>query len=592
MRCVRPGVATVLSALILTVTASDAQQPADGTGVISGVVVLSTDAGRPVRRATVSVLAPGDMNRSAITDDAGRFAIENLPPGRYVLTVSKPAHVSTAYGARAAGRPGTPIALAAGQRVTGLRVPLTPGAAIAGTVRDPQGEPMANATVSVVRAELARATSRTVSSAVISSTTDDSGMYRVYGLAAGAYLVAVAPQVANGAEMMARSRTETDAELKALAQRASTSGAAASQSAGAASPRLFSYAPVFHPSTAAAEDAIPVTVAAGDERLGVDIAVTLVPVSNVEGIVLGPAGQPMSAQVSLGRLSPTVPLASGGAVRPTGATSSTARSGEDGVFRFTGIAPGTYTVAARGTTPDALWANAPIDVRGSDVAGVVLQLRPGLSVSGRVVFDATRLRPPADFTQIRLAMSVQPLPGVVQTGRPPGLPRNAATDGTFQLTNLTPGPYALNLQVPGGLGPAGWWLRSIVVDGRDVLDGRFEVVDRDLSDVIVTLSDRRTEIAGTLVTPAGQPAPDFVIVVLPEDRALWRSERRVRQVRPGTDGRFDFQDLPPGAYLLAAVNDLPTDDWRLEDVLSAIAPAGVKVSLGEGEKKTQNLQIR
>jgi hypothetical protein len=66
----------------------------------------------------------------------------------------------------------------------------------------------------------------------------------------------------------------------------------------------------------------------------------------------------------------------------------------------------------------------------------------------------------------------------------------------------------------------------------------------------------------------------------------------VRQVRPATDGRFDFQDLPPGTYLLAAVNDLPSDDWRHEDVLSAIAPAGVKVSLGEGEKKTQNLQIR
>lgn len=591
MKRVHRAVATVLSALIVTVTASAVQQLADGGGIISGVVVLSTDATRPVRRAIVSVSVPGDLNRSAITDDAGHFAIGNLPPGRYTLTVSKPAHVSTAYGARAAGRPGTPIALAPGQRLTGLRVPLTPGAAIAGAVRDPQGEPMANVTVFVVRAELARATTQTVSSAVISGTTDDTGMYRVYGLTAGTYLVAAAPQVANGSEMMARSRSETDAELKALAQRASTSGAPATPSPSAAFPRLFSYAPVFHPSTAAVEDAIPVTVAAGDERLGVDIGVTLVPVLNIEGRVLGPSGQPMSAQVSLGRIGPTLPLASGG--RPTGVvTSPTVRPLADGRFRFTGIAPGTYTIAARGTTPDALWANATVDVRGTDVGGVILQLRQGLSVAGRVVFDATSLRPPADFTQIRLAMSVQRLPGIVQAGRPPALPANAAADGTFQLTNLTPGPYVLNLQVPGGLGPAGWWLRSIVVAGRDVLDGLFEVADSDLTNVVVTLTDRRTELAGTLVTPGGQPAPEYVIVVLPEDRALWTSERRVRQVRPATDGRFDFKDLPPGAYVLAAVDDLPPDDWRHADVLSAIAPAGVKILLGEGEKKVQNLQIR
>src|SRR5688572_23621081 len=58
-------------------------------GRISGVV-LTADTGRPVRRARVSLVAPQlPEGRGALTDDNGTFAFEEVPEGRYTLTVSE-----------------------------------------------------------------------------------------------------------------------------------------------------------------------------------------------------------------------------------------------------------------------------------------------------------------------------------------------------------------------------------------------------------------------------------------------------------------------------------------------------------------------
>jgi hypothetical protein len=62
--------------------------------------------------------------------------------------------------------------------------------------------------------------------------------------------------------------------------------------------------------------------------------------------------------------------------------------------------------------------------------------------------------------------------------------------------------------------------------------------------------------------------------------------------RPGTNGRFSFADLPAGDYLLAALTDVEPNEWQKRDVLAELAPAGVKVTLGEGERKHQDLQVK
>lgn len=110
--------------------------------------------------------------------------------------------------------------------------------------------------------------------------------------------------------------------------------------------------------------------------------------------------------------------------------------------------------------------------------------------------------------------------------------------------------------------------------------------------VVLAMSERHTELSGTLRTPGGQPGVDVFVIAFSTDRAMWGpGARRVRAVRPGSDGRFSMPDLPPGDYLLGVVTDIEPEDWQDPALLEQLAPTSVKVELGEGEKKVQDLQL-
>ena len=109
-------------------------RPTVGTGSISGVVVTDETPPQPVRRAVVTLTgAELRPSRGAISDDEGRFTIRDLPAGRFVLTAMRPSFITSAYGAKRPGRPGTPVLLTAGQ-TQNVVVRLWRGAVVAGDV--------------------------------------------------------------------------------------------------------------------------------------------------------------------------------------------------------------------------------------------------------------------------------------------------------------------------------------------------------------------------------------------------------------------------------------------------------------------------
>src|SRR4030095_12715047 len=124
-----------------------------------------------------------------------------------------------------------------------------------------------------------------------------------------------------------------------------------------------------------------------------------------------------------------------------------------------------------------------------------------------------------------------------------------------------------------------------IVNGRDRLDAPIEVkLGTTLANVAVTIAQRHTELAGTLQSATGIPAPEYYVVVFPADRSLWTAgSRRSRSPRPAADRAFSLGDLPPGAYLLAALADVEPDEWQRMEFLQELVPAAVKVTLGEGE---------
>jgi hypothetical protein len=175
-------------------------------------------------------------------------------------------------------------------------------------------------------------------------------------------------------------------------------------------------------------------------------------------------------------------------------------------------------------------------------------------------------------------------------GRLPVPAAQVRQDGTFEFTGVLPSVYRFTATVPA---PAGWWLRSAMLGNRELADLPLEVSgDGDLSGLVVLFSNRQTELTGMLQTPAGTPAVDYYVVVFPADRTLWRPQgRRLVSTRPASDGRFIVRDLPAGDYRIAALTDFDPDDWQTAEFLDQLVPASVAVSLGEGERKVQDLRI-
>jgi protocatechuate 3,4-dioxygenase beta subunit len=621
--------AAVLLALPLPAFA----QARTGTGRIAGHVVAAGQQPTPARRAIVS-LGGGNAagRRSVVTGDDGAFVFDGLPPGRFTITASKPAFLAASYGATRPGRPGTAISIAAGQAVDDVVITLVRGAVITGTVRDRNGEPVPRAPMAVVAMDAPDRDPMRPPAITSDILTDDRGVYRAYGLEPGAYLVAAAtPGGGLAAQPMdVLSSAEMDAafaEAARSAGRAGPLGAATSapstnrQAATAPHRHQYTYSGIFYPGTADPAQATPITVAAGQERGGVDITFTPVPTATIEGVVTSAFGPLPTLRVYLGSPA-SVPVP--GFVRA--APLMTKSPGADGRFTFSGVVPGQYTLTAQArsggptmvrtasgftttthvATPEELaapllWARVPLTVNGEDISGVALALQPAPRISGRITFDAVAGKPPGKLdgrveltplSQQDLAVARPSGGGVGVVG--PGIPTVSAPvdeDGTFTFRGVLPGTYVASATVPAA---RSWWLRSATMDGRDLLDTPLTIAggESNMSDFVLTFTDRHTDVSGRLQTPAGKPAPDYYVVVFTTDRTMWRSDgRRLAFARPGSDGTFVIRDLPPGDYYLAALTDLDPRDWKRADLLDQVVPASLHVTIPEGGQVVQNLQI-
>jgi hypothetical protein len=58
-----------------------------------------------------------------------------------------------------------------------------------------------------------------------------------------------------------------------------------------------------------------------------------------------------------------------------------------------------------------------------------------------------------------------------------------------------------------------------------------------------------------------------------------------------SDGRFTITGLPAGEYYIAALTDLNASEMYEPSFLASIVPAAITVTLGDGEKKVQDLKL-
>jgi hypothetical protein len=604
-----------------------ANQPAPtGTGLIAGAVV-ATDSGRPIRRARVSI-SGGDprIARTMTTDDRGNFSFSALPAGEFILSGAKPGSLDSTYGQKrpGSGRAGTPIQLANGQHLDHLTLQISRGGVITGTILDEAGYPAYATTVRSMRYVL-RTGERLLQPAGRAQT-DDRGIYRITGLLPGDYIVSATPRESDNPQAEEKMNMELVAaeKMRSIAMVGGNVAQATQDiqkmldqmttpSPDPSKDPPSGYAPVYYPGTTIGTSASTIALDISEEKAGVDVQLQIVPMTRVTGVVTTTdGGVPPGTQILLLDVQ-AVP----------GLAARTRRPGSDGRFAFAGVPPGQYTLIARAnggamvttatsapggqglmvtnnglgplvTKLEAMgpsyqyWAMADIMTDNRGAPPVTLNLQPGMSVSGNLVFEGAPA--PADLSRVRLALTpvgqgpVAELAGGIR-------PAGVDADGHFVLLGVVPGRYRLALASSAGL--AGWSLKSAVVGGQDTLDFPFEMKpNQNVNGATVSLTMRASSVSGVLQGPDGQPAANYTVVVFSSESRYWTPQsRRIQAARPATDGRFSFRDLPPGEYRLAAIGDVEPGQWFDPLFLRQLTAASMPVSIGEGERKTQDLRL-
>jgi hypothetical protein len=602
-----------------------------GTGLIMGQAVDAASA-RPIPGVLVTLSLSGTSPLRAMADGQGRFAFQQLPKGRYNITISRAGYVDGAYGRLRPGGPTQSIDLDDGERVGNITIPIWKFAAVGGFVTDERNEPIVGAQVRVLKRSIVGGQWRLVAGPT--DMTDDRGAFRIGALEPGEYVVVVPMSQPSPFTIEGITQLDGNREVVALGGAVSAVRVAAvaggggpitldtALSGGTAVPppdengRPQAYPTQFYPAASTSTRAAAITVGSGEERVGLDFQLKPVRTMKVSGMASGPEGPAANMPVSL------VPSEADDLATPI--ETLTAVTDGAGSFTFQAVPAGSYILRATRTprggagspatfvqqgggmivtrsisvggpgaplpTEPTLWAETALAVGAEDIGNVVLSLQPGLKVTGQVAFDGTAQRPtPEQIASIFVSLeAADPKPGMQPTVR-----GRVEANGQFQTMTVPPGRYFV--RVPGG--PAGWTFRGAMLAGQDISDTPIEIESGDLTGVMLTFTDRPSELSGTVSTAgtAGSEAGAATVIVFPADQAAWigygSQSRRLRNLRVDKTGSFTAQNLPPGDYLVAAVPDKDAGDWQNPKFLAELASSATRVRIAQGDKVTQNLQV-
>ena len=521
-----------LSLLITLNSAVAAQSPAGEspanatrTGAISGRVV--NESGQTLANVLVNVRAfgAGTPGRTATTDSEGSFQLSGLDPAAYVVTASLPGYVLA---------PRDPDSTPNGYYHLGdsVRLEMIKGGVITGTVTRSAGDPVVVVPVRAYMIRDSKGQPSRYGAPIREQTTDDRGVYRIYGLPMGTYVIS-----AGG-------------------------GSSSGYSVSAYGTDVPTYAP-----TSTRDTAAEIFVRAGEETANVDIRYRGEPGRAVSGIATSAVvvDQPPGFNITLNATFNGASQSSYATYQPSGGRG----------FSFYGVADGDYDLIAQSYFPGGDWVISEprrIKVKGADITGIELTAKPLGSITGRVVLEESKA-PECKGKRRPLFGEIVVGPWHNEKNAPKdqplfvwglGVPTLPDKQGEFALRNLAPGEYRFNVRPEAKY----WYLKSISWPSSPAPSGPSSSKATPLNrpfdaarnwttlksgerfaGLTITLAEGAASLHGQIDIAEGQKLPPKVFVYLaPAEPEKADDVLRFFASLVLADGSFALNNLPPGRY--------------------------------------------
>ena len=520
--CVGRSLALVLVvALNVTAQSQPDESPTTTTGTITGQVL--TDTGQPVVGAAVSVRAYGGTGQGRVTttDSQGNFQVSGLDPLSYIVSAFASAFVPAQRDPDSTQSPYYRVG-------DSVKIQLIRGGVITGSVTTSADEPVVGVRVRAYMIRDSSGRSSRYGTPFREKVTDDRGIYRIYGLLAGTYLVS-----AGGSGNLSGVNTnpyETDT-------------------------------PTYAPSSPR-DTAMEVSVSPGAEVSNVDIHYRGEPGRIISGSAIDSTGAAAGTfTIYLSPISNGVSQWSHSTYQPSGMQG----------FSFYGLADGDYNIVAQTYFPTGEFALSEprlIKLKGADITGVELAVKPLASITGRVALEESKVpecqgkrRPVFAETLItpwhneKNISKDQP-----QFSWSLGSPTFPDKQGDFTLRNLAPGQYRFHTRPFAKY----WYLQSIslrsavapprrgVQTSRSVDAARNWVTVKSgdrVSGLTITLAAGAASLKGQIKTSEAEKLPPRLFVYLvPAETDRAEDVLRYFVSPVAADGSFALNNLPPGRY--------------------------------------------
>ncbi|MCI0662911.1 MAG: carboxypeptidase-like regulatory domain-containing protein [Acidobacteria bacterium] len=483
---------------------------------ISGRVV--SDGGNALAGVSVYLTPVGGTRsgspRRTTSDGEGNFTFSGLTQNSYLIRalnsqgyIPKPITASEA-GNRGIFRPGENVTLT-----------MIKGGVITGRVVSPEGDPVIGVEVRavMVRDQNGRATRAVVSGG--QRYTNDLGIYRIYGLMPGSYIVA-----ANPSESPTRQSSLYNGEIA-----------------------------VYHPSSTR-ESADEVAVDSGSELTGIDIRYRGEFGHTISGTISGLVDSGSSYYTSV------ILYYAAGSVH-VGSTSVTPGSTR---FQFHGLHDGEFILIARRVGPEEIGAVSParrVSIKGADVTGINLPLSPLATVDGKIILEkaAAPLENNCAGSLERAIVILRRDEIAGDEGetslQPFGSSAMITDEGLFSVRNLEPGRNRVEMRVHQQL-----YVKSIILPTTRTARRAVLTVDISRSGLSLRSGDRVKGLAVTLVEGAAQLSgkiiaeegsslpPRMRVYLVPAELVAVDDLLRYFEIQASPQYTFSIGSIAPGKY--------------------------------------------